>query len=289
MTDNDDSISSEQSTASMTSRVDILEARLEVLKDDVEKRDKSVFKRVSQWGGLIALVLSITLGTLSVIDKSIWEPVKKREASLSKLQDIVGQVTKVNSELVSLTTTLSPEKLAPIVSTQNGVKYTLAKQGAAIIDKYTNFVNTETLLLFASEFLHFQDLEKTDHYANLGFKAAENDFMRAASKRYMADAKMLSQDGQKIIESRKLYSQALGHAKLVPIGQRYWVIGNIYRDWTLGEAFNNQCDKAVDLFKKMLSALSVPNANQAQTAIKGQILTQIKSGRTCDLTAFVLP
>jgi hypothetical protein len=288
MTDSINTLSKNQLTASVETRVMVLEARLGDLKDDVEKKEKSKFKRISEWGGLLALALSITLGVFSIIDKSIWEPTKLRESSLSKLQDIVGQITKVNAELASLATKLSPAQLAPIGSTQNVVKYTLAKQGAVIIDRYTKFVNTETILLFSNEFLQSQNLTKAEYYADLGLKAAEDDFMRAVSKRYSANAKMLSQNEEKIAEARVIFDEALGYTKSIPKGLRYWVIGNIYRDWTIGEAINKQCDKAGHLYKDMRDALSAPMANQVQLTISGQILTQIQMWRMCELRNFTL-
>lgn len=248
-------------------RIDYLEERLETFMDSVDKRNKSTFKRISEWGGLVALVLSISIGSLTVFEKSILATQKSREANLSKLQDIVSQITKVNAELAALAVKMSPEDFASIGSLQNGVKFTLAKQGAKIIEEYSEFVNTETVLLFANEFLQSQDLRKAERYGRLGLKIADSDFMRAVSNRYIADALMLSQNDEKITNARAIYREALVYAKSVPPGQRYWVIGNIYRDWVLGEAAIKQCKNAADLFRTMRNDLSAPNASQTLSLI----------------------
>ena len=66
-------------------------ARLEV---EVEHERKSIVKRLGVWGGLIALVVSVSTGWFSLYDNLVLKPRQERTASGGELRNIVGRRRK---------------------------------------------------------------------------------------------------------------------------------------------------------------------------------------------------
>ncbi len=84
------------------SRIAVIESRLKELTKQVDKPKESYFKRISESAGLIVLFLTIAGGGFAVFDKLVTEPEKNKREALNQLQKIVGDLTKVNSNLARL-------------------------------------------------------------------------------------------------------------------------------------------------------------------------------------------
>lgn len=267
--------------AAMQTQIAVLENRLDELKNEVEGKEKSVFNRTSKWTGLVALFLAIVGGGFTVYEKLVAEPRKNKATNITKLQEIVGDLTKVNAELARQSRTLPPDEYMLAASIQNGVKFTLTKRAAIIIDRLEFDVDAATLLTIASEFQQSEELEKSARFARVAFDVAETDQMRAEARRYLADAIMLQGGDSNIRRARDLYKGGIAIAAKMKGNQSFAVIGNIYRDWITAESLGGRCDLAKKLVGLMHAELTEDNARFVLDASKAQVTVLLQRIQIC--------
>ena len=265
----------------MQLRVELLENRLKDLTERVEAKEKSVFKRISEWAGLIALIVAIAGGGFAVYDKLFVNPKKDREVALSQLQDILGDLTKTNAELVRLSRQLPPDQFALIASLQNGVKLSLARRAAAIIEQHSDEIDAATMLVISYEFQQFEKLDVSRRLAQMALHAADSDLLRAEAKRYIADAIILQGGRANIAQARATYEEGLVLARKMPGLQGISVIGNIYRDWILGESLGDNCEQARKLFEAMRVELAAPKSLVAMRTSAAQVANFLRDKEIC--------
>ena len=262
-------------------RIASLENELEKLTEKFEGKDKSTFKKISEWAGLIALIVAISGGGFTVYDKLFIDPNKGRDLALSQLQGIVGDLTNTNAELLQLSQQLPPDQFALIASIKNGVKLTLARRAATIIEDLGGEVDAATMLVISSEFQQFEKLDESRRLAQMALTAADNDFIRAESKRYIADATFLLGGQDNISQARATYEEGLALARKMPGLQGFSIVGNIYRDWMIAESLGDNCDRTEKLLSAMQAELITANSLIAMQTSTAQVAKFLYDRKIC--------
>lgn len=78
----------------------ILESRNDHTGDDIVVSKNSIFKKLtnilSNWAGVMALLISIAVGVFTVIDQTLIAPNERRNDDLANLSEIIVELGRAN-------------------------------------------------------------------------------------------------------------------------------------------------------------------------------------------------
>lgn len=268
-------------------RVDAIGERLATLEGKMEKeKAKSLKKRLSEYGGILALILSIVIGAFTVYDKIILQPKKEEVIELESFRKDINTLVQLSAQISSLNwegnpaaaqaqaQNLTPQKVALIEN--------IERYGEMHPDKY-KFADR---LMLVNENEQFSWHEKAIIHAKKALEIS-NDSLQTANA-YWAIARINGRLN-KLPDMRTYYEKAINEFEKVGLNSNAGAVMQIYTQWIYLELIQNEsCDsarKVFDAMKAVYSKSEVWPATKVTTQKEFQKMIS-NAPKTCDLELY---
>jgi hypothetical protein len=133
----------------LDARVDRLSEKLAAIDERTKSRNKTFLERLSQYGGLLALCISVVIGGYSIYDEILQAGDRERVALRSTLYKLVGEIGAIESQLAQV----NPEDTTALVALQYSLspqKAGLASEVFRIFEEYPNWFSPIELFRLAN-------------------------------------------------------------------------------------------------------------------------------------------
>lgn len=238
-------------------RVDAIGERIATLEGKLEKeKAKGVKKRFSEYGGILALILSIVIGAFTVYDKIILQPKKDEAIRLETFRKDINTLVQLSAQISSLdwdrnptaaqaqAQNLTPQKLALIENIEH--------YGEMHPDKF-KFADR---LMLANENELFSWHEKALIHANKALKISADSLQTANA--YWAIAR-INGKLNKLPDMRTHYEKAINEFETVGLNSNAGAVMQLYTQWIYIELVQNEsCAPARKVFDSMKAVYSKP-------------------------------
>ncbi len=206
-------------------------------------------KKISEYGGIVALALSITIGIFTVYDKAVVQPREDRAMATNELRNDLNTLSNIAAKLAALD--WSGNFQAAQAQAQ-----TWTPQRLALLDKIAKLdKQLPGTLMLADRYLLILQYESFGRFAEaleqveLAFKIAEGPFQVADA--YWAKARISGGSGD-IQTMRDTYPLAVKELRSVGFKTTAFMILQIYLDWIGQELGKGSCDVARQVHNNML-------------------------------------
>lgn len=255
-------------------------AKLEV---QVERERKSIVKRIGAWGGIIALAVSVSLGSFSLYDNLVLRPRHERAASGDELRDIVGRLAEINTRLTEVQFENNPTKLRALSMSVNAEKATLITRADSIIDSVRSEASFPDLITLSFEHSNFGNAERSLFYANAALEVAETQQFRGEALRYKGRALFAPGPAQDFDAGRRFFNESIAAFRKSGVVGHAALVLNTYADWILFEAVLQSCDAAQDIYKRLKQELiKMPAPAAVVSTTIESISIGLEANSTCD-------
>ena len=115
-------------------RIDDVAQRLTALETaSTEKRKRPLVDRLGAWGGLLALVISLTTGALTVWDDVIFRAAKLAKAEQEQAEDWLGEFQTISAEIFAANAAGDYARGAALMEAKGAARLTLLKNLEEIV------------------------------------------------------------------------------------------------------------------------------------------------------------
>lgn len=252
---------------------------------------KPVWRILSGRSSQLALVISVPLALFTVWDKIIVEPNQRVESALSHLSNILVEIGKINFATLSASQNVHDIQTSYMnmnhMLTANSVKIPLLATARGIIEVHKEHVDTAYLIVFGWEFLHAQNYELAEQYADEAQGRQDNtNADQLQAMRLLANAKMVnaayngSDEGLK--KAREQFVKVIEKAKADLLSGPF-AISHILTEWTMREASLGNCEESADVFKRFFSDIEdiLGGKEPAHHAAMGNFLGNLDPSGPC--------
>jgi tetratricopeptide (TPR) repeat protein len=238
-------------------RVDAIGERVATLEGKFEKEKvKGLKQRLSEYGGILALVLSIVIGAFTVYDKIIIQPQKARATESDDFRKDLDTLVQLSAQISSLDWRSNP--IAAQAQAQS-----LTPQKIALIEKIERFgemrpdeLKYADRLMLANENELFMWYEKALMHAKKALELAVDSFQTANA--YWAIAR-LNGKLNKPTEMRTYYEKAIREFQAVGLKTTAGAVMQLYTQWVYLELLDDEsCASARKVFEAMKAVYSKP-------------------------------
>lgn len=267
----------------LDSRVDNLAERTARIEGEISAaKHISVGKLILDYGGVVALIISILTGGFTLYDAFLLRPAKERHEAAVDLRNDLNQLANINNSIVSLdwsnpsiasarAQTWTPQKLALLEK---------IKIASKVMPADLKFADRLTI---AQEYENFSRFQEALNEADLAFKVREDSIQEANALWTQA---RLNGKINKLTTMRELFLNALDVFKATGMKSFAGVVMQVYTQWISLELINGNCGSAKEAHAKMVKDLASPDVWQATRieTIKQFNIMLAQSPKTCDLT-----
>ena len=265
-----------------SSETSVLE-RIAKLEGRLDSEEKSPGRKIGQWMGLAALIISITVGGFQIYENII---LREREALASDrraLADYVRQITALNSKIISMyisaQTNPAVRSLAKVLYIEKRSIMGLADRLLSERKKLAGFASLFTL---SAEHLNVGNTAKARQYAELAVSSATTDADRAEAQRLVARTMFAPGKGQDIPGARNTFGRAVDTIQQIDTFLRADLFANLYSDWIVSEAMFGDCETASELWQSFVNATNDGhNRRPIQDAVKAEISAALTGSKRC--------
>lgn len=240
--------------------------RIIIVENQLEKEKKSRVKKVSLWGGIVALFISILIGSYNLYDISYLSINREIEQSVARVVDISGEIVEINTKLTEIMLSGNPEQIRAVSMVYNTRKLALLRQADRFLENERVLVSFSDYIIFASEHLTFGNAGIASSYANQAVAAAGDEGSKAEALRYLARATASMQESDSVQSARGIFEEALSVVENTPVTTKPYITINIYMDWAITEAYYGDCDLAIEkigMLRTILGARAIPDEQVA--------------------------
>jgi hypothetical protein len=264
-------------------RVDAIGERIATVEGKLQDKTKGLKQHLSEYGGILALVLSIVIGTFTVYDKIVVQPKKDEATKSDAFRRDVDTLVQLSARISSLDWVSNP--IAAQAQMQS-----LTPQRIALIEKIEHFGEAHPdKLKFADRLMLVNENEVfTWHEKSLihAKKALEIsvDPVQAANA-YWAIAR-ISGNLNRLADMRTYYEKAISEFMAVGLNANAGSVMQLYTHWVYKELIQSEtCASAKKVFDAMQAVYSKPEVWPAtKVATKSAFETMIsQSPKTCGL------
>lgn len=232
-----------------------IETRLSQVERRINSDERSASKKISVYGALVALLISILTGSFTLYDNLFLRPSKQLDEAKSEIREVVGRITQLNWRLAELDLAGDDQKTYVISRIANGEKLSLLGRADVLIEQNPDIASVSELMVLAAEHLNFGNSREALRYANLAEHSAPPGLLRAEALRYRARALAAPGSQQDLTLGRSVFRRAIEEAGGIQSPLSASVLVNAYGDWIYFELLSGLCDAANDLQTKLLESL----------------------------------
>jgi hypothetical protein len=265
-------------------RVDAIAERIATLEGKLKENKSGGLKHhLSEYGGIVALVLSIVIGAFTVYDKLVIQPGKDEVAKSDAFRSDLDTLVQLTARISSLDWVGNP-------AVAQAQMQSLAPQRMALIEKIEQFgaANPGSLrfadrLMLANENEFFIRHETALMHARKALEISADPLQ--AANAYWAIARMNGRLN-KLAEMRTSYEKAIDQFMKVGLNTSAVSIMQLYTQWVASELVQGEtCAPAKKVFNAMQAVYSKPEVwpSTKMSARSGFEAMIFQSPKTCGL------
>ncbi|MCJ0884286.1 hypothetical protein MTR11_21640 [Vibrio sp. CCB-PB317] len=256
-----------------SSEVSTLEQRVQELERQVNNSNKNLLSKISLWGGILALTMSIMIACFQLYEFTIIKTRESLEKKSSTLTSYIRRVTEINTALSKKALLAdNPEKMAQLAIESkiiNGEKMSVVRLATNLLDDNPEIGRFPFYLTLSYELLSQGDNIAALKMARLAFQTSRTSWEKMESMRYMAYITFVPGSTQNIPAARELFQEAIELAISENNHVKHQLIANSYANWISAEVLFGSCEKA----KNTLSDFSqLMIASEATPILKNTLI-----------------
>src|SRR6266404_108472 len=240
----------------MDTRLDVLTERMASVEGRQSEADKlSKKKWVAEYGGIVALFLSILIGGFTLYDKLVNDPGKARAQAAAELRTDMNQLSNIVATIAGLNWSNAPAATVQMNS--------LTPQRLALLDKIKRedkanpgILQFGDRLALAVEYETFARLDDALEQIAVANHVA-SDATQIANGHW-AEARIKGKQ-KHVDQMRKLYSQSIDELKAVGMLNTAVPIMQVYTQWISLEFIYGDCAHAAEANRRMTDDMKSPD------------------------------
>lgn len=267
----------------LDARVDGVTERLANMEGKYSELEKgSVKKKISEFGGILALFLSIVIGGYTVFDKFVSGPQRDFENQVKEVRKNLISLTDINSKIAGLDWRNSPAESQAQAGVWFPTRVALVEEIEGFYAKYPHILTISDIMTLANENAHFTRFDRFLKHANTALKLAITPIEQANSYWMLARAHGMLRS---ISEMRINYDDAISAFNQIGFEGNALSILQLQTQWMYFEMSNNGCSGAENVFVSFKENYDSPFVTQiTRNEIKRQFDTMLNSiNRSCNL------
>jgi hypothetical protein len=230
-----------------------ISSRLSFIEGKFSIQSKSKIKKISDFGGLIALCISILIGGYTIYDKSVADPSRNFSAKQKSIEDQIAKLVSIRASISAL------DWNSDIIKAQNQAnvwfphQISILDKVQSFFDKYPDLARYENYMLLSRENENLNRNEPSLKYALMAIKLPISQLELANIRR--ATGRLGAKLGNADL-MRTSYKKSIdGYKKLgsKPYGQS---ILDAYIEWIYYELTIPNCNAVRDLYSEYQLVLS---------------------------------
>ena len=244
--------------------------RIAKLEDRFDEDKRSLSKRFSVWGGLVALVFSILIGGFQVYDFTVLRKVEAREESKLILGDYIRRISELNTMIFTNSVSAdTPKKFTESIQREriiNSEKSSVVWSANRLLKEHPDAGGFAAYFTLAIEnYFWLNDTAKALIFAQEALKKSTNNSEKIESKRIISMVQFAPGDSQDIESARKSFLDAIDNAKKA----KFWnLVASTLSGLVISENNFGDCGKAKDALDDLKKSLDDVNMQfQLSTAL----------------------
>lgn len=221
----------------LVERVATLEGRLEA------SRKKSLFERLSVWGGFVALLISIITGGYTIFGIVYKSPQLERQAQIEKLRKAIDSLAGLRAEFFEKSKG-DPQIIAQLATNKRSILENNATIAVALHNIYPDVLSFSDHMLLGRTLSQLMRRDEAINHTYIAKRIAKNDFERAASEELLGDIFRDPGRGQDLKRVREHYQKSV--TLYIHEDQNIFnpTIVGIYFRWLFVESSFGKCKKS---------------------------------------------
>ena len=258
-----------------------LEQRIAKLEDRFNEDKRSLLKRFSVWGGLVALVVSILIGGIQIYDFTVLRKMETLEAKKIQLHGYIRRLSELNTSLSNMLSAKSPQDYAksyinvrPIISQ----KYIVVRLADTLLQEYPETGGFDEYLTLSLENLSLRNASTALIYAQNALMKSTNNLENIEAMRGIAGAQFALGGSQDIEAARKTFLDAINDGKK----EKLWnPVANSLSDLVISESYLGECEKAKEALFDLKKSLTDANEMFLLSAVLQDINYRLSGDAKC--------
>ena len=266
-----------------------IESELDNIQRHIRTEEKSVRRRVAEWGAFFALLVSLAVGGFTIYDNLFLGPEQRRSDDLSRLHDLILQIGRANLDSLSAANSGDFNQSNFYLRQANSIKLPLMFHAVEIVENNPDHVSVPSLMSLIPELWSAQEYDRAIELGNIARQKADKRnstpfFVEAT--RYVANAYMGKATLRDRETARELYAEAISRAKTLKSINQAWIISNTLSDWAAMEAMFADCPQSLAVFDRLFDDIEHPIGRAAICFGAWGVVRQVDSYRTCKVEEF---
>lgn len=261
--------------------------RLSRIEGRLEEDERSIAKRLSLWGGLVALVVSIMIGGFQIYEYTILRQREAREASIIQLGTFVRRITQLNSEIARSALLAENPREKAIVNAEakiiNSEKLSIVRLADRLLQEAPEAAGFATYATIAYEMLAQGNNDKALSYATTALEASQTTPEKAEALRYIARVLFAPGDTQDIEMARQKFEEVRQFAQTETSYLRSQLVANAISDLVIAEVFYGDCDRAVSAIQSLKQDMSTESSPLLLQLALGEIGNLLQGNNRCPM------
>ena len=237
-----------------SSAVASVSERVARLEGQIDADIKSPTRKISQWFGLVALIISIAVGGFQVYENVVLREREAVAADRKMLAEYVRKITELNSKNASMyiSAQTSPMAIA-VVKIQNLEKMSILGLADRILSDRPDIASFASLFALSSEHLNLGNTVRAHEYANLAFSRAVTGMEEVEARRLVARTLFAPGKRQDIRNARNNFRQAVEKTMKMETFLKTDLLANVYIDWITAEGAFGRCEIAKEAWETFIA------------------------------------
>lgn len=247
------------------------------------EKPKGFLKRISEFGGVVALGLSIIIASFTVYDKVYLEPKGEQELAKKELRENLNILADLSVRVTSLDWENNRDKAQAQMNSLTPRRINLIEQIEKSHHEFNGIVKFSDYLLLAQENELFGRYQKALEHVNKALLVSSNSMEKANAYWRIARLNGLLNNFDVM---REEFTKAINEFNTSGFTKNAMQVLQLYIQWVGFElAYSKECHRANDVFQNLLSNYNRPEVwpntkKEAQRQFK-VMLSQVP--RSCNL------
>ena len=258
-----------------------LEQRFAKLEDRFNEDKRSLLKRFSVWGGLVALVVSILIGGIQIYDFTVLRKMETLEARKIRLNGYIRRISELNILMSNMMSAKSPQDYTesyPNVRFIISEKVVVAQLADTLLQEYPEAGGFVEYITLSLENLTLGNASKALIYGQDALMRSTNNVENIEARRGIAGAQFAPGDSQDIEAARKTFLDAIDDGKVAKLWN---LVANSLSDLVISESYFGECEKAKEALRDLKTSLTDANMLFLLSAVLKDISYRLVGNAEC--------
>lgn len=256
-------------------------ARVSALEEKISKKEKSIVGKFTLFVSLIALLVSITTGSIQILDEFYGEEQNKIKLKQEQAKEIASELKGKLLEFDEMKRRRSDEDMLPILTALQLDIRTLLHELNSLDEPVLQGLSAADLSLFSEIYITSNNLKMAKKFALQAKKNATSDTMRLDADVKVEEINIRSGDNDNTVQARSNLRSILERTRKTQSPSQLNDISIIYDRWIKAETSARNCEYARGLLSEMANFSNDQPSNSRPIIRLRAIHTWLAKQTTC--------